>query len=355
MNVLDLKITKVDRSRLDQLDQNNIQFAKIYCDHMLVADYKDGTWGQPEIMPYGDLTMSPATTFIHYGQAIFEGIKAYKSKDGQVRIFRPLDNFKRFNISAHRMAMAEVPEEIFLQGMKELISMDQDWVPTAEGSSLYIRPFMFATDEFIGVRPPTKFRFMIINSPAGAYYNKPIRIYVQDKYVRAFPGGVGYAKAAGNYAAAMYPTVEIQSKGYDQNLWLDGIEQKYIQEIGTMNVFFVVGDRVLTPSLDEGTILDGITRKSVIELLNDRNITVEERRISIDEILEFYDKGELLEVFGAGTAAVIAPIAELHYKGKDMVLPPQDTWLVSSSIKQELADIRYGVAEDKHNWMYPVN
>lgn len=350
-----MKITRAITSRIEQLDENDIKFASVYSDHMLVADYDNGQWDNGEIMPFGYLNMHPATTFIHYGQAIFEGIKAYKTADGKVRVFRPQDNFRRFNLSAKRMAMAEVPEHIFMGGLHDLISLDKDWVPSVEGTSLYIRPFMYASDEFIGIKPPTRFKFMIITSPAGAYYNKPIRIYVQDKYCRAFPGGVGFAKAAGNYAAAMKPTVEVQEKGFDQNLWLDGIEKKYIQEIGTMNVFFVIGDKVITPSLEDGTILEGFTRASVIQLLKDRNIEIEERKISIDEIVEASQKGELKEAFGAGTAAVIAPIAEMHYKGVDMILPDLEEWTISPSIKQELADIRYGKVADKHNWMFEIN
>ena len=272
--LMNIKITKKPESKIAQFDENNIDFARIYTDHMLIADYKDGAWQTPEIVPFGNLSMHPATTFIHYGQSIFEGIKAYKTAEGAINIFRPKDNFERFNISAERMAMKAVPEEIFMDGLKTLVELDSAWVPSSEGSSLYLRPFLFATDEFIGVRPPTKFRFMIIMSPAGAYYNKAIRIYVQDKYVRAFPGGVGFAKAAGNYAAAMQPTVEIQAEGYDQNLWLDGLERKYIEEIGTMNVFFVIGDKIITPSLETGTILNGFTRASVLSLLEEKGMDV---------------------------------------------------------------------------------
>ncbi len=353
-NLMNIKITKTAESKIAQFDENNIDFARIYTDHMLVADYENGAWKTAEIMPFGNLSMHPATTFIHYGQSIFEGIKAYKTADGAINIFRPKDNFSRFNISAQRMAMAPVPEEIFMDGLKTLVEMDKAWVPSVEGTSLYLRPFLFATDEFIGVRPPTKFRFMIIMSPAGAYYNKAINIYVQDKYVRAFPGGVGFAKAAGNYASAMQPTVEIQAQGFDQNLWLDGIERKYIEEIGTMNVFFVIGNKIITPSLETGTILNGFTRASVLTLLREKGMDIEERRIHIDEIVEASKAGTLKEAFGAGTAAVIAPIASLTYHENKMVLPPQDEWTISPNLKQELADIRYGRSEDKYNWLFPV-
>jgi branched-chain amino acid aminotransferase len=298
--------------------------------------------------------MSPATTFIHYGQSLFEGIKAYRRKNGEVAIFRPRDNWARFNVSARRMAMAEVPEELFMEGMRKLIEIDKEWVPDSEGSSLYIRPFMFGTDAFIGVKPADTFRFMIITSPAGAYYSKPTRIYVQNKFVRAFPGGIGFTKAAGNYGACMLPMLETKKLGYDQILWTDGYTHKNVQEIGTMNVFFVFGNTVVTPDLSEGTILAGVTRDSVIRLLREKGMTVEERAISIEEIETNYRNGQLKEAFGAGTAAVIAPISELFYNGETLMLPPVETWDVSNFIKKELADIRYGNIPDTHSWMYKV-
>lgn len=351
MNIL---TSNVEESRANQLDPANIQFGKIYSDHMLVADFENGKWGQPQILPYGNISMSPSTTFIHYGQSIFEGVKAYKNQNNEVAIFRPEENWKRFNVSAQRLAMPTIPEEIFVQGMKQLIALDSDWVPNSDGCSLYIRPFMFATDEFIGVRPAEKFRFMIISSPAGQYYSKPTKIYVQDKYVRAFPGGIGFTKAAGNYALSMLPMLEVKKLGYDQNLWTDGVEHKYIHEIGTMNVFFVLNKKIVTPDLSDGTILAGVTRDSVIKLLKEKGYTVEERPISIDEIKEYYAKGELNEAFGTGTAAVIAPIAELFYEGKTLELPPVETWEISNWISKELADIRYGRTEDTHHWMMKV-
>lgn len=351
MNIL---TSKVEASRANEMNSSNIQFGKSYSDHMLIADYVDGKWEAPQIVPYGNISMSPATSFIHYGQAIFEGVKAYRNIKNEVAIFRPKDNWKRFNISAERMAMPHVPEDIFVEGMKELIALDSDWVPEQEGCSLYIRPFMFATEEFIGVKPAEKFRFMIITSPAGQYYNKPTKIYVQDKYVRAFSGGIGFTKAAGNYAASMLPMLEVKALGYDQNLWTDGVEHKYIHEIGTMNVFFVLDKKVVTPDLSGGTILAGVTRDSVIKLLKDKGITVEERPVTIDEIREYYYKGELKEAFGTGTAAVIAPIAELYYDGQTMELPPVEEWEISTWVSKHIADIRYGKAEDKFNWMVKV-
>ena len=351
---MNIKITNVAESRVNELDSSNLQFGKQYSDHMLICDFEDGAWQEPSIVPYGDITMSPATTFIHYGQSLFEGIKAYRRKNGEVAIFRPRDNWARFNVSARRMAMAEVPEELFMEGMRKLIEIDKEWVPDSEGSSLYIRPFMFGTDAFIGVKPADTFRFMIITSPAGAYYSKPTRIYVQNKFVRAFPGGIGFTKAAGNYGACMLPMLETKKLGYDQILWTDGYTHKNVQEIGTMNVFFVFGNTVVTPDLSEGTILAGVTRDSVIRLLREKGMTVEERAISIEEIETNYRNGQLKEAFGAGTAAVIAPISELFYNGETLMLPPVETWDVSNFIKKELADIRYGNIPDTHSWMYNV-
>jgi len=347
---MDIHVQKVEKSRINQLDPNNIQFGKLYADHMLIANYEDGEWKQPEIVPFGNLSLSPATTFMHYGQAIFEGVKAYKDADGNAVIFRPQDNWKRMNRSAHRMGMPDVPEELFIEGMRELVKLDKNWIPTGEGTSLYIRPFMIATDEFIGVKPAEKFSFIIITSPAGPYYARPVNIFVQDQYVRAFPGGIGFTKAAGNYGASMYPTMEIRKMGYDQILWTDGLEHKYVQEIGTMNVFFVIGDKVITPNLGE-TILAGVTRDSVITLLREKGVTVEERPLSIDEIVGAYKNGTLKEAFGTGTAASISHIAELTYHDLHIVLPEEKNWEVSDWVKQEMNDIRYGRKADTHGWI----
>lgn len=351
---MDIQVTPIAQSRISQLNVENIQFGKLYSDHMFMVDFEHGEWGTPQIVPFGPLTMSPATTFMHYGQAIFEGVKAYKDPQGNPIIFRPQDNWKRFNLSASRMAMPEVPEELFMEGLRQLIDMDRDWIPSAEGTSLYIRPFMIATDEFIGVKTAEKFTFLIITSPAGPYYSKPVSIYVQDKYVRAFPGGTGFIKSAGNYGLCMYPTQQIKDMGYDQVLWTDGFEHKYVQEIGTMNVFFVIGDKAVTPSLD-GSILAGVTRDSIITLLREKGMEVEERQISIDELKEAHKKGELKEALGAGTAASIAPIAELTiHGGEHMMMPPVETWETANWIKKELADIRYGRKADTHGWIFHV-
>ena len=348
---IDIEIIKTTDSRINQFDPQNIQFGKLYSDHMLIAHYDNGAWKKARIEPFRNLNVHPATTFIHYGQSIFEGIKAYKNEQGEALIFRPHDNWKRFNISAERMGMPAVPEDLFMEGLKELIALDSNWIPSEDGTSLYIRPFMFATDEFIGVKPAEQFTFMIITSPAGPYYSKPVSIYVHDEYTRAFPGGIGYTKAAGNYGASMYPTMKVREMGYDQILWTDAVEHKWVQEIGTMNVFFVIGDKVVTPDLVGGTILAGVTRMSVLTLLKEKGIAVEERPINILELEEAYKQGQLKEAFGTGTAASIAPIGSLTYQKHLMELPDVATWEIANWLKMALNDIRYGRVADTHNWV----
>ncbi len=351
---LDISITKIENSRIGEIDPANIQFGKFYSDHMLIAHYENGAWKTPEIVPFNNIAFSPATTFFHYGQAIFEGVKAYKDPNGKPLIFRPHENWKRMNRSAERMAMPEVPEELFIEGMRTLVELDSAWIPSSPETSLYIRPFMLAVDEFIGVRPAEKFMFIIITSPAGPYYSNPVSIYVQDKYVRAFPGGIGFTKAAGNYGMSMYPTMQIKKMGYDQILWTDGYTHKNVQEIGTMNFFCVIGDTVITPAITEDTILAGVTRDSVITLLKEKGIKVEERDINIDEIEAAHKAGQLKEAFGTGTAASIAPICALTYHDDKMVLPDLSTWEIANWLKAELADIRYGKKADTHGWVLAV-
>jgi len=356
MNIseLNIKVSKTEKSRIHPLTKDNLVFGKEYADHMLVCDYKDGQWQTPEIVPFGNFSMSPATSFMHYGQAIFEGIKAYRQPDGSVAIFRPVDNWKRLNVSAYRMGMPEIPEEIFMEGLRQLIELDEAWVPGEAETSLYIRPFMIAMDEFIGVRSSETYRFAIITSPAGAYYNKPVRIYVQDKYVRAAKGGIGFTKAAGNYGASMLPAAEVKKMGYDQNLWTDAVENKYVQEIGTMNVFFIVDGVALTPDLNSGTILAGVTRASIITLLKENGIKVEERPISMDELEQAHKEGKLQEAFGSGTAASMSFIADLTYKGEQLDLPAVSEWTIAPKIKAQLDDIRYGRVDDKFGWRFKI-
>lgn len=351
---MDISIRKAETSKLKELSLDNMPFGRYFSDHMLEADYENGEWKNIEIKPYQPLLLSPSVAALHYGQAIFEGIKAYKDRNGNPFIFRPQDNFRRFNISAARMEMPQVPEELFMEGMRQLVELDKNWIPSKEDHSLYIRPFMFSSDELIGVRPSDTYKFMIILSPTGPYYSAPMRIYVEEKYVRAVPGGVGFAKAAGNYGSSMLATAEAKRKGYDQVLWTDAFEHKYVQEIGTMNVFFIIGDKAVTPGLELGTILEGVTRMSTITLLKEMGYKVEERRVSIDELMEAYKKGELKEVFGTGTAATITLIRELRYK--DFVMEfDVNTWKAGPTVKKWITDIREGRREDKYGWMYKVN
>ena len=349
----DFKVTKAKNSKLASLDLNNIPFGKYFTDHMLEVNYENGEWGDVEIKPYQPITIDPACAALHYGQAIFEGIKAYKNQKGEAFIFRPEDNFKRFNISAERMEMPKVPEEIFMEGMKQLIKVDEDWIPAEADHSLYIRPFMFSTNEVIGVKPSQKYKFLIILSPTGPYYSAPMRIYAEEKYVRAIPGGVGYTKNAGNYGASMHPTAEAKRKGYDQVLWMDALEHKYVEECGTMNVFFIMDGKAVTPDLNAGTILAGVTRDSVIHILKDMGVEVEERRLSIDEIEDAYKKGTLTEIFGTGTAATISLIKELRYKDFVMTFETEK-WKTSPEIKRRMNAIKEGKAEDKYGWMVKV-
>ncbi|MBI3884040.1 MAG: branched-chain amino acid aminotransferase, partial [Sphingobacteriales bacterium] len=274
----DFKITRVKQSKLKDLILENIPFGKYFTDHMLEVDYMDGEWKTGEIKPYQPLVLDPSLSALHYGQSIFEGIKAYNDAEGNVNVFRPYENFKRFNISAERMMMPQVPEDIFIGGMKALIDLDRNWIPNKPDHSLYIRPFMFNADQLIGVKPGEHFKFLILLSPTGPYYSAPMRISVEEKYVRAAKGGLGAAKTAANYAASLYPAAEAQKRGYDQVLWTDEVEHKYVEECGTMNVFFIIDNKAITPTLEDGTILAGVTRNSVITLLKDRGMAVEERQ-----------------------------------------------------------------------------
>lgn len=350
---MDLKIIKAERSKLNELDLNNLVFGRFFTDHMLEADFENGEWKNAEIKPYQPLLISPSVSALHYGQAIFEGIKAYKNKEGDAFIFRPEENFRRFNISAQRMQMPVLPEELFLEGMRQLVSIDSNWIPQKHDYSLYIRPFMFSSDEMIGVKPSDNYKFMIIMCPTGPYYSAPMRIYVEEKYVRAVKGGAGYAKSAGNYGAAMYPSALAKAAGFDQVLWMDALEHKYLEECGTMNVFVIIGNRALTPDLSAGTILEGVNRQSVITLLNDMGIPVEERKVSIDEVIDAYRSGKQIEIFGTGTAATISPIKQLRYKDTDMHFDT-DKWRIAPEIKRTITAIREGEIEDKHGWMYRV-
>jgi branched-chain amino acid aminotransferase len=348
-----IPVTKVERSKLHDIPLENIPFGKYFTDHMLEADYENGEWKNIEIKPYQPLVINPSLAAIHYGQSIFEGVKAYRFENNSAYIFRPYDNFRRFNLSAERMQMPVVPEELFVGGMQQLVGLDKNWIPAKNDHSLYIRPFMFSSDEVIGVKPSDSYKFMIILSPTGPYYVAPMKIYVEEQYTRAAPGGVGFAKSAGNYGSSMMATAVAKKRGYDQVLWTDAFEHRYVQEIGTMNVFFIVGDKALTPDLGQGTILGGVTRDSAITVLQELGYSVEERMISIDELIESYKAGLLTEVFGTGTAATISLIKELRYKDFSMLFNPEK-FKAAHSLKESLTAIREGKSEDKYGWMLPV-
>lgn len=353
METMEIPVTRVKRSRLAEIDFNHLPFGKFFSDHMLEADYADGEWKKVSIKPYQPISFEPSLMALHYGQSIFEGIKAYRLQNGEAVIFRPYDNLKRFNISADRMEMPAVPEDIFIEGMRQLIALDREWIPARDEYSLYIRPFMFATDTALGVKPSETYKFMILLSPTGPYYAAPMKIYVEEKYTRAAPGGVGFAKNAGNYGGSLKAAAEARAQGYDQVLWTDAFEHKWLQEVGTMNVFFVFGNTVVTPSLEEGTILEGVTRDSVIRVLREQGMRVEERKINIDEVTEGHRSGKLTEIFGSGTAATISYIKELRYKDYSMHLHV-DGYQTAPAAKKILTEIREGKRPDIHSWLVKV-
>jgi len=349
-----LEIEKVERSRLPEIDFNNIPFGKTFSDHMVIAEYSDGKWQSAKIKPYGPIELSPATSSLHYGQAIFEGMKAHRTVDGKIALFRPNHNYERFNRSAVRMAMPEVPKEIFVDGLLELLKLDRGWIPDIDGCSLYIRPVMFATEPYIGVRKSAQYTFIHMVGPVGPYYEEPISVMVTEDYCRAVKGGVGFAKTAGNYGRTLYPVMhEAHSKGYRDILWLDGRENKYIEEIGTMNVFFVIDGKVVTPAID-GTFLEGITRASVIQLAKDLGYEVEERKISIHELVEAHDSGRLTEMFGTGTAATITYISHFCFRDVDHNLHVEDS-PVATALKAELEGIKHNSIPDRYNWLHFVD
>lgn len=339
--------------KLPHFKVENLNFGKNFTDHMLVADYEEGVWKNVQIQPFEPLVLDPASAVLHYGQSIFEGIKAYKNEQGVVAIFRPDQNFIRFNVSAQRMQMPSVPEWIFIEGMKKLIEVDKGWMPSLADHSLYIRPFMIATDPFLGVRPSATYKFMIILGPSGPYFSAPMKILIEEKYTRATPGGVGFAKNGGNYGASLYPVTLAQQKGYDQVLWTDAIEHKWVEEVGVMNVMFVIDGKVITPSIERGTVLKGVTRDSAMILLKELGYEVEERNLSVDEIVEAHKKGLLQEVFGVGTAAVVSYIVKLAHR--DYIMDFElDQLKVGPSLKQHLHEIRVGIKPDHHGWLQQI-
>lgn len=348
-----VKISQVKESRISEVDFANIPFGRVFSDHMFVCDYRDGEWQDPRIVPFGNFEVHPACMALHYGQAIFEGMKASISFDGKPLLLRPEMHARRLNASAARMSMPAFPEELFVEALHQLVGLDAAWIPPMEGSALYLRPYVFATDEFIGVRPSETYKLVIFSCPVGPYYPKPVRLWAETKYVRAIPGGTGEAKAAGNYAGALLPARIAQEKGFDQVLWLDGYAFNNLQEVGTMNVFVVIDGKVITPATD-GAILKGITRLMIIDVLRDQGFEVEERPISIDEVLEAHQAGTLQEVFGAGTAAVVAHVSEIGYKEERMLLPAIEERKVGPMAKAYIDQLRAGKIEDKFGWLVPV-
>ena len=343
-----MKITKINNSKIDKVDFNNLEFGKIFSDHMVVCVFKDGKWNNAEIKEYQPLNLNPATHVLHYGQAVFEGMKAYSTKNGETLLFRPLENIRRLNQSAKRLCMPEIDESVFMDCLTNLINLDKNWIPKKENQSLYIRPFMIATSEFIRATPADEYTFCIITSPAGKYYAGDSNLKIEEKFARSSQGGVGFAKAAGNYAAAFAPTKEAQKNGFTQVVWTDAKEHKYIEESGTMNIMFLIDDVIITPKLSD-SILGGITRDSILEIARNKGIKVEERKISIIEILEAYDNNKISEVFGVGTAVTVNPINSITYRDKVMNFQ-YSSESICLKLKSYLLDIQYGIVKDENNW-----
>ena len=349
-------IKKISKSKLQDADFSNLVFGKLFSDHMLVADFIDDKWQTPKIMPYQPLSYEPSAKVFHYGQAVFEGMKAYKDENGDLFLFRPEENFIRINRSAERLGMPPIPREYFIDGIKELVKLDKDWIPTGPGESLYIRPVYIATENAVAASPSSSYRLMIMASPAGKYYSGDVKIRIEDKYSRACDGGVGYAKAAGNYAAQFYPTEKAKKEGFQQVIWTDSKEHKYLEEAGTMNVFFRIKDKLLTaPTIPESSrILPGVTRASIIQLANDNGVDIEVRPVKVEEVVNAAKNGELKEIFGAGTAATILPIIGLKYKDFYTDLPKQDD-SYANFFKNKIMDIQYNRVEDPYGWRIKID
>lgn len=350
---LNIKITKATSSKLAGVDFDNLPFGKTFSDHMLMADYADGQWKNFEIMPYGEIGLSPAISALHYGQAFFEGLKAYRHADRKISIFRPDKNAIRFNRSAERMCMPALPEELFIQAIATVVDIDRNWVPDKENYSLYIRPFMFATDPFLGVTPSSTYKFMILLGPTGPYFSKNLRVKIETQYTRASEGGFGYAKAAGNYGGSLLPAKKAMAEGFDQLIWTDAKSHEYVEEMGAANIMFVMNGKLVTPSTRD-TILDGVTRDSVLQLAKDFGMEVEERRVSVKEVIEAIDNGTCTDAFGAGTAATLAQVAEISHEGKTYTLPDPSKSEFANKMRKTLDDIKYGRVEDVKGWNYTV-
>lgn len=354
---MDIKYELVEQ-RKEKPDQNNLGFGNYFTDHMFVMDYTEGKgWHDARIVPYGPLAVDPATMVLHYAQETFEGLKAYRNEKGEILLFRPEMNARRMINSNKRICMPAVPEDMFIEAVEELVKCEKDWVPTKAETSLYIRPFMYASEASVGVHPAKTYKFIIILSPVGAYYPEgvnPVKIWVEDEYVRAVKGGTGFTKCGGNYAASIAAQVKAEENGYTQVLWLDGVHRKYVEEVGTMNAMFVIDGKVVTAAL-EGSVLPGVTRDSIIHILKDWGYDVEERELSIDELMEAGRNGKLTEAFGTGTAAVISPIGELCYKGEKIEINGFKTGELTQKLYDTLTGIQWGKLEDKYNWTRKIN
>jgi branched-chain amino acid aminotransferase len=343
-----IEIKHIEKSKIATVDFNNLPFGSVFSDHMLTCTFKEGKWQDPIIEPYAPISLDPSAKIFHYGQSIFEGMKAYKDDKGNTLLFRPLENCKRLNKSAERLVIPQIPEETFMSGLKALLKLDEAWIPTNEGSSLYIRPFMFASGNGFHASPANEYKFMICTAPSGAYFAGKIKVLIEEKYARAANGGVGFAKAGGNYAAQFYPTQLAMEKGYNQVIWTDDNTHEYIEEAGAMNIFVRIDDTLITsPTSDR--ILDGITRKSIIQLAKDLKINVEERKISVSEVVVAAQSGSLKEMFGTGTAAVISPISGFGYQEKDYELPELDKPF-AALLKKTITDIQTNKSEDTYGW-----
>jgi len=347
-----IRVQKTAQTRINEVDFDNLTFGSVFSDHMFECDFKDGAWQNPTIKPYGPLSIYPAAKVFHYGQAVFEGMKAYKDEAGDLFLFRPVENLERINKSAQRMAIPEFPKELFFEAMHQLLSLDKEWVKSGIGNSLYIRPFVIATQNGVSASPANEYKFMIILSPAQAYYTGEVKVVIAEQYSRAANGGVGYAKAAGNYGAQFYPTNLAKERGFNQVIWTDANEHKYLEEAGTMNMFFRIKDTLYTAPISD-RILDGVTRKSVITLAERAGIKVDVYRLTVDELVTASNDGTLKEIFGAGTAAIISPVTEFSYKNNSHILPTLEN-SYASLFKKELMNIQYNVSEDPFGWRYAV-
>ncbi|MBP1839587.1 branched-chain amino acid aminotransferase [Formosa algae] len=347
-----IEITKAQTSKIHEVDFENLSFGKVFTDHMFICDFKNGEWQQPEITPYAPLTLDPSARVFHYGQAVFEGMKAFKDDANKVWLFRPEDNLLRINKSAERLAMPEFPKDVFMEGLKALINLDEAWVKPGFGNSLYIRPFVIATEPAIAASPALEYKFLIICSPAQSYYSGDVRVLIAEQFSRSANGGVGFAKAAGNYAAQFYPTSLANQEGFQQIIWTDADTHEFLEEAGTMNVFFRINDTLVTAPTNE-RILDGITRKSIIQIAQDSGIAVEVRPIKVSELIEASKSGALKEIFGSGTAAVVSPISAFSYKG-DVFEIPKDVKSFSSIFKEKLLNIQYNKSEDPYGWRQSI-